>query len=53
MGREREKKKKEFKNYPGVGSIFQLPRQNIWTDTSNFTSFNASLVLECSQNPGC
>lgn len=52
--REREKKeKKEFKNYPGLGDIFQLPQLNIWTDTSNFTYFNARLVLEYSQNPGC
>lgn len=50
---EKEKERKEFKNYLGVGDIFQLPRLNIWTDTSNFTYFNASLVLEGSQNSGC
>lgn len=51
MGREKEKIK-EFKKYPGVGDIFQLPRLNSWT-ARNFTYYNASLVLEGSQNPGC
>lgn len=48
-----EREREEFENYPSVGDIFQLPRLNTWTDTSDFNLLHASLALEDSQHCGC